>query len=188
MQLVLDLEESLDVVRGEVRHALGHPARIRPPRHDPPVGQRGLHARLAGDHLQAVVGELQVADDLGPEHAGDVGRGRHPAARRALRIDLLGHGAAADDGPALEDERPQSRVREIERRGQAVVACADDDGVVAHRASISPCTTSPPNRVSSTFVSEMSAGSISNRFRSITIRSASLPTSMEPVSSSCRFR
>ena len=42
--------------------------------------------------------------------------------------DLLGDRRAADHVPPLEHERPQPRLREIERRDEAVVAGADDDG------------------------------------------------------------
>ena len=72
-------------------------------------------------------GQVQLADDLGPEQADDVREDREAEARE----DLLGHRGAAEDVALLEDERLEAGPREVRRADQAVVAAADDDRVVA---------------------------------------------------------
>ena len=91
-----------------------------------PVGERDLEGGIAGDHAESVIGEMEVADDFRAEHAGDVGSGGSAAAG----CDLFGDTASADDVAALEDEGGVSGAGEIRGSGQAVVASADDDGVV----------------------------------------------------------
>ena len=96
-----------------------------------PVGQHlaavqgHLQGRLARHHAQPVPAQVQRPDNLGPQHAGDVGGGRGPAAGR----DLLGHAAAADHVPRLDDQRGQAGPGQQRRRGQPVVPGADHDDV-----------------------------------------------------------
>ena len=90
------------------------------------VGERDLQGRIARNHAESVIGEMKVADDFGPKHAGDVRRSGSTAAGR----DLLGDTAPADDVAAFQDEGGVSSAGEIGGRGQAVVASADNDGVV----------------------------------------------------------
>ena len=71
-------------------------------------------------------GQLEVADDLGPQQADDVAEDREPEARE----DLLGDRRAAEDVALLEDERLQPGAGEVGGADQAVVAAADDDRVV----------------------------------------------------------
>ena len=88
-----------------------------------------LHRRERGRHEQrheAVLGELQVLDDLRPEERERVRERREPEAG----TQLLGDGGAADEVAPLEDQGPQARLREIGAVDEAVVAAADDDGVV----------------------------------------------------------
>ena len=126
LELVVDPHERLRV-RGRELFELGDGALpLRPPRNGGAVRKRDQERRIAGHHLQAVPGEIEIADDLGPEHARDVGRRRRPAARS----DLLGHTSAADDRAPLEHERREARPREIRRRRQAVVPAAHEDRVV----------------------------------------------------------
>ena len=60
------------------------------------------------------------------QKAHDVRECRGPESRR----ELLGDGSAADDRPAFEHENLLTRFGEIGATGQAVVATADDDGIV----------------------------------------------------------
>ena len=46
---------------------------------------------------------------------------------------MLADGGAAEDVPALQDERFQARAAEVGRRGQPIVATPNDDRVVFHR-------------------------------------------------------
>ena len=64
------------------------------------VGERDLEGGIAGDHAESVIGEMEVANDFGTEHAGDVGSG----GRAATRSDLFGNAASADDVAAFEDQ------------------------------------------------------------------------------------
>jgi hypothetical protein len=73
----------------------------------------------------------QVANDLGPKHAGDVGCGGDAASRRELAVHFLGHGATADEAAPFEHQRPQTRPRRIRRGRQSVVTRADYDDVVS---------------------------------------------------------
>ncbi len=91
-----------------------------------PVGKRDLERRIAGDHAESVIGEMKVADNFGAEHAGDVRSGRSEAARS----DLFSDTASADDVAAFKNEGRVSGACEIRGSGQAVVASADNDGVV----------------------------------------------------------
>ena len=126
LQLVVDADERARVADRELLELAHRLLAVRPPGHDGAIGKRHEQRRIARDHLEAVRRELQVADDLGAQHARDVGRRRRAAARR----DLLGHAGAADDRPPLEDERREPAAREIGRRRQAVVPGTHDDGVV----------------------------------------------------------
>jgi hypothetical protein len=72
-----------------------------------------------------VIGEMEVADNLGAKHAGDVGSG----GGAAVRSDLFGDTASADDVSAFEDEGGVSGAREIGGSSETVVASADNDGV-----------------------------------------------------------
>ena len=72
-------------------------------------------------------GELELADDLGPQQAHDVARDAEPEARE----DLLGDRGAAEDVALLEDERAQAGPGEVGGADEAVVAAADDHRVVA---------------------------------------------------------
>ena len=81
---------------------------------------------VGGQDLEAELRELELADHLRVQQAHDVGEDREGEARH----DLLGHGGAADDVAALEDERLQPRLGEVGAADQAVVPAADDDRVV----------------------------------------------------------
>ena len=81
---------------------------------------------VQGQDVEAVPGQLQVADDLGSQQAHDVGEDAEAEARE----DLLGQRGAAEDLATLEDERAQATAGEVGRADEAVMAAADDDGVV----------------------------------------------------------
>ena len=84
---------------------------------------------LVGDDLEAVARQLELAHDLGPHQAADVGAVRvGPAV-----IQLAADRRAADVGIALEHHHVEPRPCEIGPRRQAVVPGADDDRVVDFR-------------------------------------------------------
>jgi hypothetical protein len=126
LQLLVDAHERAGVGRGEALELADGPVALRPPRDRVPVEKRHEERRVARHHLQSVPREAEVADDLRPEHARDVRRGRRATAGR----DLLGDARAADDRAALEHERREPRPREVRGRRQAVVPGAHDDRVV----------------------------------------------------------
>jgi len=73
-----------------------------------------------------VGGQIQLADDLGPEEADDVGEDGELEAGE----ELLGDGRAADEVALLQNERLLAGAGQIGSGDQSVVAAADDDGVV----------------------------------------------------------
>ena len=78
------------------------------------------------DRHEAVLDQLEVLDDVGPEQAERIRERREPEARP----QLLGDRRATDEVAALEDERAQPGLGQVGAVGQAVVAAADDDRVV----------------------------------------------------------
>ena len=90
------------------------------------VGEQ-VEAGAGGGDGQAALREPHVLPDALAQHAQHVGAGRCAEAGR----ELLGDAGAADDRPPLEHERAHPRAGQVERRHQAVVAAADDDGVPA---------------------------------------------------------
>src|SRR5690606_1665480 len=64
----IDAEKLLAVFRSLFRKLLLHPFTIRPPGYDAAVRHRCLHARITGDHPEAVSAQLQVAYDFRAEH------------------------------------------------------------------------------------------------------------------------
>ena len=75
---------------------------------------------------EAVLGQLQVVDDLRPQQAQRVRERGEPEAGS----ELLGDGRAADEVAPLEDERLEAGLGQVGAVDQAVVPAADDDGVV----------------------------------------------------------
>ena len=97
--------------------------------------------------VQAVLGQVQVPDDLRPQQADDVAGDREAEARD----DLLGDGGAAQDVPALQDQRLEPGPRQVRGGDEAVVPSADDHRVVALRHAHPPvgtCTTAGGGRYS----------------------------------------
>ena len=86
--------------------------------------------------VEAVLRQLEVADDLGPQQRHDVGEDREAEARE----DLLGDRRAAEHVALLEDERLEPGAGEICGADEAVVAATDDDGVVGLGQGIGPPT------------------------------------------------
>ena len=82
-------------------------------------------------NLEAVPRQIELADDFRPQQRDDVrADGEAEAGKHFFR-----HGRAADDVAPLEDEHLPSRAREIRGGRQAVMASANDDGVVDHCAN-----------------------------------------------------
>ena len=77
-------------------------------------------------HDDAALHEPHVAPDRLAQHREHVGAGRGPVPR----CELLGVAGAADERTTLEDHRAESGSRQVEARHQAVVAAADDHGIV----------------------------------------------------------
>ena len=75
--------------------------------------------------------QLELADDLRPQQAHDVGEDREAEARE----HLLAPGRAADALAALEHQHLAPGTREVRGASEAVVSAADDDGVVSLHAS-----------------------------------------------------
>ncbi len=84
---------------------------------------------LAGQNLEAVVEEVQIVDDALGHHPEQVGRQRHAEAGH----DLFCRRRAADDVTAFEHQRLEPRAGQDRTAGQAIMARADDDRVVALR-------------------------------------------------------
>src|SRR5205085_3016202 len=95
------------------------------------VGQRGECA-LERQDLQPVARKLELSDDLRPQQAHDVGEHREAKAWE----HFLAHRRAADALAAFEDQHFASCAREIGGTGEAVMAAADNDRVVALHARL----------------------------------------------------
>ncbi len=113
------------VVLRETAELLGGPGHIT--REDDVVigADRAKHVGRR-QHREAELAQVKFPDDLRVQKAHDVRECRGPESRR----ELLGDGSAADDRPAFEHENLLTRFGEIGATGQAVVATADDDGIV----------------------------------------------------------
>ena len=131
-QLGFGLEEGVYVGGRKALHLFAHASCVGPPACDSAVFERGLHARVAGNHPQTVRTELEIAYYRRPQHAGDVGRGRDPAARGQFRVYFFGDGAAAHGIAALDNQDALAGPGEVGSGGQAVVTGADDYDVVLH--------------------------------------------------------
>src|SRR3979411_2134782 len=91
-----------------------------------PVGERDLERGIAGNHPESVIGKMEVADNFRAKHAGDIRSGGGATARS----NLFRNTTSPNDGAAFEDESRIPGASEIRGSGQAVVASADNDGVV----------------------------------------------------------
>jgi hypothetical protein len=89
------------------------------------IGQRQKILRAAFDDAQAVLVQLEIADDFRLQQAYRIGRGRVAEAGPKF----LGHRRAADNTAPLHDPHSQARHAEIGRADEPVVAGADDDGI-----------------------------------------------------------
>ncbi len=132
LELSFCCEECIDIVWSKTFQFTAHQVFAGPPADDVTVVKCSLNPRVAGDHLQTVRSELEIAYDRRPQHAGDVGGRGDAASRCEIGIDLFGDGAAADNIPALEHEDTLPGPGEIGGGSQAIVAGSDDDGVVLH--------------------------------------------------------
>ncbi len=130
-EMDVERQEALAVPRRNAHQHLAHALAVAPPGQNYAVRHHGLHRRFGRDHPQSLSIELQVTDDLRTQHACHVRRSGDATSRRGVAIDLLGDAAAADNLAPLQHQRAQPGAGEIERCRQSVVACADDDCVVA---------------------------------------------------------
>ena len=91
-----------------------------------------LHRREGRVHEQGhepVPHEVELLDDLRPDEAEPVGEG----GEAEPRMELFGDRGAADEVASLEDEGAKPGLREVGAIDEAIVAAADDDGVVLVR-------------------------------------------------------
>ncbi len=79
--------------------------------------------------VQAVLGQVEIADDLGSQQADHVAGDREAEARH----DLLGDGGATQHVPALEHQGLHPGPRQVRGGDEPVVASTDDHRVVALR-------------------------------------------------------
>ena len=82
-----------------------------------------------------MAGEVELADDLGPQQRDDVGGDAEAEAGH----DLLGHSRATKDVAPLEDQRLETGAGKVRGGCQAVVPAADDDRVVTTALAPSSC-------------------------------------------------
>jgi hypothetical protein len=94
----------------------------------------GRDRPVQGQDLEAVLRELELADDLRTEQRDDV----REDAEAVPGHDLLGDRGTTQHVPALEDDDLLAGLRQVRRRYEAVVASADHDRVVALRHRSSP--------------------------------------------------
>ena len=92
------------------------------------VGKGGEEGGILGVHVVAEALQLQIAHDAFLQQAGEVGGGGDAIAGP----DLFGDGAAAHQFAPLEHQHLAAGARQIGGGDQAVVAAADDDGIVLH--------------------------------------------------------
>ncbi len=107
------------------------PARLRVIVHAPQIiaARHRRERAVERQNLEAVLRQVELADDLGPQQRHDV------RAHRVLEagVDLLGHRRAAEHVAALEHQHLPAGAREVRRAHQPVVAAANhDDVVVGH--------------------------------------------------------
>ena len=107
---------------------------IRPEEEMLPTRKGSKGGGLPGQHLEAVVTQLQLPDDLRPKERVHVGQAGKPVARD----ELLGDSAAAHQLPALQDQDLSTRPGQIAGGDQAVVPRPDDNRVVFSHFSRAP--------------------------------------------------
>ena len=120
-----ELRVPLRVQRAELGDLAPGPLLVPPARQRAPVEQRREGA-VERDELEPEARQVELADDVGPEQADDVGADREGEAR----VELLAHRRAAQDVAPLEHEHLAPGPGQVGGAGEAVVAAADDDRVV----------------------------------------------------------
>ena len=95
------------------------------------IGQWGKEVRVRVDELEAMIGQLELAQQRS-RRLRRVRKRRDPESR----IELAGNGSAPHDGLPLEDDRFDALARQYRCRRQAVVPSADEDDVGHLRISM----------------------------------------------------
>ena len=125
-QLIVNDHKTRCIFRGDLPELRFCPIPIGPPRNHVSIREGNLNRGIAGDHPQAVIGEMQLCDHLGPQHARNIRSARNPAAGR----DFFGHATSANNLASLQHQHGQPAARQIRSRSQPVVAATDHDCVV----------------------------------------------------------
>ena len=124
-ELGLELRQRPGVGRREIPNLALGPGEVVVEVEGRAVGEE-VERRPGRVDLDAALNQPQVAPDRLAQHAQDVGAGRGAVPGR----ELLGHAAAADDLAPFADNHPQAGGRKVVGGDEAVVAAADDHGVV----------------------------------------------------------
>ena len=136
-EVAVELDVGLGVAPREAGDRGGVALEVAPQGQGAPVGEG--HVVVGGDDRGAVAVAAQVegALDLRRHQADDVGGARY----RVPGPGLLGHGGAADDAAALQDQDVGPGAGERRGADEAVVSGPDDDRVPrAHRPIIAAAT------------------------------------------------
>ena len=96
------------------------------------VGRERSHADFGRNHVQPVLLQLHVADDVGTQRPGGVRK--RGAAEAGMKF--FGDGRAAGLRAALEHQRLESGFGQVEGGDQPVVAATDDDDVAVVASGI----------------------------------------------------
>ena len=97
------------------------------------VGRERSHRHFGRDHVQAMLLQLHVADDVGTQRPGRVCQ--RGAAEAGMKF--FGDGRAARLSAALQHQRLVSGFGQIESGDQSVMAATDDDDVAVRHVGFS---------------------------------------------------
>ena len=129
LQLIFVGRVDFGIVRGELGDFGERFGAVLPHEEMAAVGEGGEEGGIFGVHPVAEARELQIAHDAFLHQAGEVGGGGDAIARP----DFFGDGAAADQFAPFEHQHLAAAARQIRGGDQAIVAAADDDGIVLHK-------------------------------------------------------
>jgi hypothetical protein len=120
--------QGIGVAGGEFRELGARPVAVLPQGEMPSVGEREHGNRVGHQQRIAMRRQIQIPDDFRPQIAQLRRAGRDPETRRAR--DLLRHAGAAHHRAAFQHQHAATGPRQIGGGDQAVMAAADDHGIV----------------------------------------------------------